>query len=204
MPRWNRFGAVSELGVFEMTGTGLQAVPNPSQLFLAERAANVPGSAVRAASEDRVRLSSPGARQHEHLRQRAADDQRLDQNRPPVAGGAGKAGRLQLIAEDVFVNVAGGISIDEPAADLAIVGAVASSVRNRPIRAGTAVFGEVGLAGEIRATSQASLRAREAALMGFTRCIVPDGNSSLADVPAGCEIVGVRTVSEALDQLVDW
>jgi DNA repair protein RadA/Sms len=91
-------------------------------------------------------------------------------------------------------------------------------VRNRPIRAGTAVFGEVGLAGEIRGTSQASLRLREAAQMGFTRCVVPEANAGprepqassresiagTADVPAGCEVIGIRTVSEALDQLIDW
>ena len=115
-----------------------------------------------------------------------------------------KRAGLNLIAEDVFVNVAGGMTVDEPAADLAVVAAVASSVRNRPIRAATAVFGEVGLAGEIRGTSQASLRVREAGQMGFTRCIVPEGNVSPADAPPGCEVIGVKTVSEALDQLVDW
>jgi DNA repair protein RadA/Sms len=94
--------------------------------------------------------------------------------------------------------------VDEPAADLAITGAVASSLRNRPIHAGTAVFGEVGLAGEVRGVSQAALRVREAAQMGFTRCIVPDGNCSPDDVPAGIELVGVKTVSEALEQLIDW
>ncbi len=83
-----------------------------------------------------------------------------------------KRAGLNLVAEDVFVNIAGGIAVDEPAADLGIVAAVASSLRNRPVRAGTAVFGEVGLAGEIRGTSQASLRVREAAQMGFTRCVV--------------------------------
>jgi DNA repair protein RadA/Sms len=203
----NRFGAVSELGVFEMTGTGLQAVPNPSQLFLAERAANVPGSAVLCCVEGSRPLlvevqALVSTSTYGNARRMTSG---LDQNRLSLLLAVlEKRAGLNLIAEDVFVNVAGGLSIDEPAADLAIVGAVASSVRNRPIRAGTAVFGEVGLAGEIRATSQASLRAREAALMGFTRCIVPDGNSSLPDVPAGCEIIGVRTVSEALDQLVDW
>jgi DNA repair protein RadA/Sms len=127
----------------------------------------------------------------------------LDQNRLSLLLAVlEKRAGLTLIAEDVFVNIAGGISVDEPAADLAVVGAVASSVRNRPIRSATAVFGEVGLAGEVRATSQASLRVREAAQMGFTRCVVPDGNGAPADVPAGCEVVGVRTVAEALDYLI--
>ena len=89
-----------------------------------------------------------------------------------------KRAGLNLVADDVFINVAGGMAVDEPAADLAIVGAVASSLRNRPIRAGTAVFGEVGLAGEVRGVTQAALRVREAAQMGFTRCVVPDGNCS--------------------------
>jgi DNA repair protein RadA/Sms len=203
----NRFGAVSELGVFEMTGTGLRAVPNPSQLFLAERAGNAPGSAVLCCIEGSrpllvevqalVSTSSYG-----NARRMTSG---LDQNRLSLLLAVlEKRAGLNLIGEDVFVNVAGGIAIDEPAADLAIVSAVASSIRNRPIRPGTAVFGEVGLAGEIRGTSQASLRAREAAQMGFTRCIMPDGNLAASDAPPGCEIVGVRTVSEAIDQLIAW
>jgi DNA repair protein RadA/Sms len=209
----NRFGAVSELGVFEMTGTGLKAVPNPSQLFLAERAANAAGSAVLCCVEGSrpllvevqalVSTSSYG-----NARRMASG---LDQNRLSLLLAVlEKRAGLNLIAEDVFVNVAGGMTVDEPAADLAIVAAVASSVRNRAIRAATAVFGEVGLAGEIRATSQSALRLREAAQMGFTRCIVPEGNSAIretpvtAEAPAVCEVVGVKTVSEALDQLIDW
>ena len=209
----NRFGAVSELGVFEMTGSGLKAVPNPSQLFLAERAANAAGSAVLCCVEGSrpllvevqalVSTSSYG-----NARRMASG---LDQNRLSLLLAVlEKRAGLNLIAEDVFVNVAGGMTVDEPAADLAIVAAVASSVRNRAIRAATAVFGEVGLAGEIRATSQSALRLREAAQMGFTRCIVPEGNSAIqetpatAEAPAVCEVVGVKTVSEALDQLIDW
>ncbi len=203
----NRFGAVSELGVFEMTGTGLKAVPNPSQLFLAERAASAPGSAVLCCVEGSrpllvevqalVSTSSYG-----NARRMASG---LDQNRLSLLLAVlEKRAGLNLIAEDVFVNVAGGMTVDEPAADLAIVAAVASSVRNRAIRAATAVFGEVGLAGEIRGTSQSALRVREAAQMGFTRCVVPEGNFAPAEAPAGCEVVGVKTVSEALDQLIDW
>jgi DNA repair protein RadA/Sms len=203
----NRFGAVSELGVFEMTGAGLKAVPNPSQLFLAERAASAPGSAVLCCVEGSrpllvevqalVSTSSYG-----NARRMASG---LDQNRLSLLLAVlEKRAGLNLVAEDVFVNVAGGMSVDEPAADLAIVAAVASSVRNRAVRASTAVFGEVGLAGEIRATSQSSLRLREAAQMGFTRCVVPEGNALPADAPGECEIVGVKTVSEALDQLIDW
>ena len=141
-------------------------MPNPSQLFLAERAANAPGSAVLCCVEGSrpllvevqalVSTSSYG-----NARRMASG---LDQNRLSLLLAVlEKRAGLNLAAEDVFVNIAGGMSVDEPAADLAVVAAVASSVRNRPIRAATAVFGEVGLAGEVRGTSQSSLRVREAA-----------------------------------------
>ena len=203
----NRFGAVSELGVFEMTGGGLRAVPNPSELFLAERAANAPGSAVLCCIEGSrpllvevqalVSTSSYG-----NARRMASG---IDQNRLSLLLAVlEKRAGLNLIAEDVFVNVAGGMSVDEPAADLAVVAAIASSLRNRPLRPGTAVFGEVGLAGEIRAISQAALRVREAAQLGFTRCVVPEGNCSRDDTPDGLEVAGVKNISEALDQMIDW
>jgi DNA repair protein RadA/Sms len=203
----NRFGAVSELGVFEMTGTGLRAVPNPSALFLAERPASAPGSAVLCCVEGSrpllvevqalVSTSSYG-----NARRMASG---LDQGRLSLLLAVlEKRAGLNLMAEDVFVNVAGGIAVDEPAADLGVLAAVASSVRNRPIQERTAVFGEVGLAGEIRGVSQAALRVREAAHMGFTRCIVPQGNCAPADATAGTELIGVKTVSEALDHLIAW
>jgi len=203
----NRFGAVSELGVFEMTGKGLRAVPNPSKLFLAERPANAPGSAVLCCIEGSrpllvevqalVSTSSYG-----NARRMASG---IDQNRLSLLLAVlEKRAGLNLLGEDVFINVAGGMTVDEPAADLAVVGAVASSLRNRPIKPGTAVFGEVGLAGEIRGTSQAASRLREAAQMGFTRIVVPDGNVALDEAPPGCEIVPVKNVGDALDQLMDW
>jgi DNA repair protein RadA/Sms len=203
----NRFGAVSELGVFEMTGKGLKAVPNPSQLFLAERPAGAPGSAVLCCMEGSrpllvevqalVSTSSYG-----NARRMASG---IDQNRLSLLLAVlEKRAGLNLLGEDVFINVAGGMTVEEPAADLAIVGAVASSLRNRPIKPGTAVFGEVGLSGEIRGTSQSALRVREAAQMGFTRIVVPEANASKDDVPAGCELVPVKNVGEALDQLMEW
>jgi DNA repair protein RadA/Sms len=201
----NRFGAVSELGVFEMTGTGLKPVPNPSALFLAERPANVPGSAVLCCVEGSrpllvevqalVSTSSYG-----NARRTASG---LDQNRLSLLLAVlEKRAGLNLMGEDVFINVAGGMTVDEPAADLAVVAAVASSLRNRPIREGTAMFGEVGLAGEVRGTTQGALRVREAALMGFTRCIAAHGNCDPDDMPAGCELVTVKTVGEALDEAI--
>jgi DNA repair protein RadA/Sms len=129
----------------------------------------------------------------------------LDQNRLSLLLAVlEKRAGLNLLGDDVFVNVAGGIAVEEPAADLAIVAAVASSVRNRPIKTGTAMFGEVGLAGEVRGISQSAMRVREAAQMGFTRCIVPQGSSPGENAPEGFELVTVKTVAEALDQLMDW
>ena len=203
----NRFGAVSELGVFEMTGAGLRAVPNPSALFLAERPANAPGSAVLCCVEGSRPLlvevqALVSGTSYGNARRMASG---IDQNRLSLLLAVlEKRAALNLVGEDVFVNIAGGMTVDEPAADLAIIAAVASSVRNRPIKAGTAVFGEVGLAGEIRGTTQAALRVREAAQMGFTRCVLPPGSCSPVDLPAGLELVEVRTVGEALDALMDW
>ncbi|HSK08103.1 MAG TPA: DNA repair protein RadA [Vicinamibacterales bacterium] len=202
----NRFGEVSELGVFEMTGTGLRAVPNPSQLFLAERPVAAPGSAVVCCVEGsrpilvEVQALVSGTL-YANPRRTAIG---FDQNRLSllVAVLEKRAG-LSLIGDDVYVNVAGGISLDEPAADLAVAAAIASSLRNRAVRDQTVVFGELGLSGEIRGVTQAPRRVREAAQMGFTRCILPRGNLDPRDMPAldTCELVGVSAVGEALDRL---
>lgn len=202
----NRFGEVSELGVFEMTGAGLRPVPNPSQLFLAERPAAAPGSAVVCCIEGSRPIlvevqALVSSSLYGNARRMAIG---IDPNRLSllVAVLEKRAG-LSLVGEDVFVNVAGGMSVDEPAADLAVAAAVASSLRNRPVRQKTAVFGEIGLAGEIRAVTQAARRVREAAQMGFSRCILPKGNIDPRDLPAGdsCELAGVSVVGEALDAL---
>jgi DNA repair protein RadA/Sms len=203
----NRFGAVSELGVFEMTSAGLRAVPNPSRMFLAERPTNAPGSAVLCMVEGSrpilvevqalVSTSSYG-----NARRMASgiDQQRLSLLLAVLEKRAG----LNLMGDDVFVNVAGGMSVDEPASDLGVLAAIASSVRNRVIPPTTAMFGEVGLAGEVRGISQAALRVREAAQMGFQRCIMPEANIDPSDRAAlgGCELVGVRSIGEALDELL--
>ena len=200
----NRFGAISELGVFEMTSTGLRPVANPSKMFLAERPVNAPGSAVLCSVEGSrpilvevqalVSSSSYGA-----ARRMASgiDQQRLSLLLAVLEKRAG----LNLMGDDVFVNVAGGMTVDEPASDLGVLAAIASSVRNRVIPASTAMFGEVGLAGEVRGISQASLRVREAAQMGFSRCVMPEANIDPA-AEGECELVGVRTVGEALDALL--
>jgi DNA repair protein RadA/Sms len=204
----NRFGAVSELGVFEMTAGGLRPVPNPSKLFLAERPSNAPGSAVLCSVEGSrpilvevqalVSSSSYGT-----ARRMASgiDQQRLSLLLAVLEKRAG----LNLLGDDVFVNIAGGMTVDEPAADLGVLAAIASSVRNRVVPTTTAVFGEVGLAGEVRAVTQAMLRVREAAQMGFAKCVVPQASLDAADrseTAGGCELVGVRTVQEALETLL--
>ncbi|MEI6245327.1 MAG: DNA repair protein RadA [Acidobacteriota bacterium] len=201
----NRFGAISELGVFEMTGTGLKAVPNPSALFLAERPKQAPGSVVLCCMEGSRPIlvevqALVSSATFGNARRTAVG---LDQTRLALLLAVlDKRAGLNLATDDVFVNVAGGMSIDEPAADLAVLAAVASSLRNRPIQDHTVVFGEVGLAGEVRGASQAPLRIREAHQLGFTRCVVPEGNVSPNDVPAGMTVIGVRTVAEALDAVM--
>jgi DNA repair protein RadA/Sms len=200
----NRFGAVSELGVFEMTGAGLKPVPNPSRLFLAERSLNVPGSVVLCTIEGSrpilVEVQALVSTATYGNARRTANG--LDQNRLSLLLAVlDKRAGLSLVTDDVFVNVAGGMRVDEPAADLAVLAAVASSLRNRAIPSDVVVFGEVGLAGEVRATGQAGLRVREAGQLGFTRCVVPEGNVAPGDLPASMTMVGVRTVSDALDAL---
>ncbi len=203
----NRFGAVSELGVFEMTAAGLRAVPNPSKMFLAERPTNAPGSAVLCAVEgsrpilvEVQALVSSSAYGTARRMASGIDQQRLSLLLAVLEKRAG----LNLIGDDVFLNVAGGMTVDEPASDLGVLAAIASSVRNRAISPTTALFGEVGLAGEIRGIAQAALRIREASQMGFTRCILPEANLDPADRgAAACELVGVRTIGEALDAALE-
>ena len=207
----NRFGAISELGVFEMTSTGLRPVPNPSKLFLAERPSNAPGSAVLCSVEgsrpilvEVQALVSSSTYGSSRRMASGVDQQRLSLLLAVLEKRAG----LNLTGDDVFVNIAGGMTVDEPASDLGVVAAIASSVRNRVIPPTTAMFGEVGLAGEVRGISQAPLRVREAAQMGFRRCIMPDANIEPSQRGASstvgeCELVGVRTVGEALDALLE-
>src|SRR3982075_106459 len=175
----NRFGAISELGVFEMTSAGLRAVPNPSRMFLAERPTNAPGSAVLCVVEGSrpmlVEVQALVSSSTYGTARRMASG--LDQQRLSLLLAVlEKRVGLNLIGDDVFVNIAGGMTVDEPASDLGVLAAIASSVRNRVIPATPAMFGEVGLAGEVRGITHAPLRGREATQMGFTRCIMPEAN----------------------------
>jgi DNA repair protein RadA/Sms len=202
----NRFGAASELGVFDMTESGLHAVPNPSKLFLSERAASVPGSVVLCSIEgsrpilmEVQALVSSGAYGNSRRTSSGLDHNRLSLLLAVMEKRAG----INLAGEDVFLNIAGGLSVNEPAADLGVVAAVASSLRNRSVRSGTAVFGEVGLAGEVRGTTQAGLRLKEASQLGFTRCVMPRSNCVASESDDSCTQVGVATVEEALEEIIE-
>jgi DNA repair protein RadA/Sms len=200
----NRFGAANELGIFEMTGRGLEPVANPSGLFLNERPVGVSGSVVTACMEGTrpllVELQALVTSNKYGTGRRMT--QGVDTNRVALLMAMlEKRVGMNVLGDDVFVNVAGGLSIDEPAADLGIVAAIASSFRNISIDERAAVFGEVGLAGEVRATSQPSVRVREAYAMGFRRCIIPHGNLAGLEYDDGIEVVGVRNVSDALEAL---
>jgi DNA repair protein RadA/Sms len=201
----NRFGAVSELGVFEMTGTGLHGVPNPSRLFLSERASSVPGSAVLCSIEGSRPIllevqALVGTGNYGSARRMASG---IEQNRLSLLLAVlEKRAGLTVAGQDVFVNIAGGLAVSEPAADLGVVAAIASSLRNQPIREGTAVFGEIGLGGEVRGTTQAGLRIKEASQLGFSRCVVPKSNCEVSVEGSACELIGVGSVEEALEALM--
>lgn len=200
----NRFGAANEVGVFEMTATGLAQVTNPSQMFLAERPVDAAGSVVTACMEGTrpvlVEIQALVSSSKYGTGRRMT--QGVDQNRVAllIAMLEKRAG-LQLLGDDVFVNIAGGLEVDEPAVDLGLVSAIASSFRNQPIDAHTAVFGEVGLTGEVRGAMQAAVRAREAQALGFKRIVMPASNTAGLEKLLGLRVIGVRAVDEALSEL---
>ena len=200
----NRFGAANEVGVFEMTGTGLVAVANPSEMFLQERPHGVAGSVVTACMEGtrpvlvEIQALVSGSKYGTGRRM----TQGVDQNRVALLiAMLEKRVGLQLLGDDVFVNIAGGLEVDEPAADLGVVAAIASSFKNVPLDPLTAVFGEVGLTGEVRGAMQAQARAREAQTLGFKRIVMPASNTTGLERLLGTRVVGVRSVEEALDEL---
>lgn len=200
----NRFGAANEVGVFEMTGTGLAPVANPSQMFLAERPVDAAGSVVTACMEGtrpvllEIQALVSGSKYGTGRRM----TQGCDQNRVALLiAMLEKRVGMQLLGDDVFVNIAGGLEVDEPAVDLGLVSAIASSFRNQPIDPHTAVFGEVGLTGEVRGAMQAAVRAREAQALGFNRIVMPSSNTKGLERLLGTRVVGVRSVDEALAEL---
>jgi len=200
----NRFGSTNEIGVFEMNESGLNEVANPSAAFLSERPANAPGSVVTASMEGSrpilVELQALASSTSFGNPRRTILG--IDHNRVAllVAVMEKKLG-MHLMGHDIFINVAGGVKIDEPAVDMGIVSAVASSFLDRSIPKGTIIFGEVGLTGEVRAIGHVETRIAEAKKMGFTRCLVPQSNLKRMTKIKEIELTGVKTISEAMEEL---
>ncbi len=199
----NRFGPSNEIGVFEMTEAGLKEVDNPSQLFLSERPIKVPGSVVAASLEGTrpllveiqalVSTSSFGVPRRTALG--------VDYNRVNLLIAVlDKRLGMHLGSMDIYVNVVGGLKIEEPAVDMAIITAIASSFKNTPVESGTFVFGEIGLSGELRAISQPEIRIKEAAKLGLRRGVIPTSNANNLK-ESDIEIIGAKNVEEALEIL---
>jgi len=200
----NRFGSTNEIGVFEMKEKGLDEVSNPSAVFLSERPENTPGSIVTASMEGTrpILVEIQGLVSSSSLGTPRRTILGLDQNRVSllVAVMEKKLG-FQLMGHDIFMNVAGGVKVDEPAVDMGIISAVASSFLDRPITSGTVVLGEVGLTGEVRAISHVEIRVSEIKKMGFTRCLVPESNLKRMTAVKGIEVLGIADVSSAMEIL---
>jgi len=197
----NRFGATSEVGVFEMQGAGMVEVSNPSEAFLAERVVNAAGSAITVTLEgtrpmlvEMQALTSPTAFGNPRRTANGIDMNRL----LLISAVLTKRMGLKLFEHDIFVNVVGGMKIDEPASDLGMAIAIASSFYDRPVPADAAIIGEIGLSGEIRAVSQVNLRINEAAKIGFRRIFMPKMRRSISDIPPGIKIIECANISEAL------
>jgi DNA repair protein RadA/Sms len=199
----NRFGSTNEVGVFEMVEKGMVEVSNPSEAFLAERLPNAAGSAIAVTMEgtrpilvEVQALASPTSFAQPRRTANGIDFNRL----LLITAVLGKRVRARLGDQDVFVNVVGGLNVQEPAADLAIATAIASSARNRPVAADLALVGEVGLSGELRSVGQLDRRLNEAGKLGFTRVLVPKTAArKLERPPAGVKVLGARTLREALE-----
>ena len=198
----NRFGATSEVGVFEMRERGLVEVTNPSEAFLAERMINAPGSAIAVTMEgtrpilvEIQGLTSPTQFGNARRTPNGVDFNRL----LLIAAVLTRRVGLKLAEQDVFVNVVGGIQIDEPAADLAVAAAIASSWKDLSVRADAVLIGEIGLAGELRMPGQIQARLREAAKLGFKTAIVPKAVHKGEGWPNDIEIIETRSVQQALD-----
>lgn len=199
----NRFGTTAEVGVFEMAGTGLREVTNPSEAFLAERLFNAPGSSIAVTVEGTRPLlvevqGLTSAAQFGNARRtpNGVDYNRLLMLSAVITRRLG----LKMIEQDIFVNVVGGIKIDEPAADLAIVMAIVSSYRDIPLQADTVFIGEIGLAGELRMPAQLSIRLKEAQKLGFRKAIIPQSNLAGENPPKGLDVIKVRSLYQAIEK----
>ncbi|MGA9399062.1 MAG: DNA repair protein RadA [Anaerolineaceae bacterium] len=197
----NRFGTTAEVGVFTMGERGLTEVPNPSEAFLAERLVNSPGSAIAVTMEGTrpLLVEIQGLTSRTNFGNARRTPNGVDLNRLlMVVAVLSRRLNTPRGEQDVFVNVVGGLKISEPAVDLAIAAAVASSFRDVSLRADTALIGEIGLSGELRMVSQAGPRIKEAVNLGFKRIVIPKRLNNKENWPSGIEVLEVRTVREAL------
>ena len=197
----NRFGSTNEIGVFEMKDSGLNEVPNPSEMLLSGRPEQTPGNCVACVMEgsrpilaEVQALVSPTT-----LTNPRRSSNGFDYNRAAMLLAVlEKRGGLRFSNSDVYLNVIGGLRLDEPAADLSVVLASASALLDKPVSDQLAAVGEVGLTGEIRATSQLSQRLTEIRRLGFTQCVIPRSGSEELSAPQGLELLRVRNIREAL------
>ncbi|PKB84201.1 MAG: DNA repair protein RadA [SAR202 cluster bacterium Io17-Chloro-G9] len=197
----NRFGSTTEVGVFEMTAQGLVEVPDPSRALLSQRYDEAVGSVLIPVLEgsrplllEVQALTSPSQIPVPRRVVNGVDYNRLLM----LTAVAGRRAGLELSSQDIIVSVAGGFRVTEPASDLAVVLALASSLYNRAMDSSLVAFGEVGLSGELRTVAQGQRRLQEAIRLGFSRCILPQATVESADVPTGMEVIAVRTLREAL------
>jgi DNA repair protein RadA/Sms len=200
----NRFGSTDEVCIMEMQEGGLEEVPNPSERFLCERPLGVAGSVVIASMEGSrpvlLELQALVARTNYGLPKRATmgvDGQRVSLLVAVLEKRAG----LHLSDQDIYLNVVGGMRVDEPGVDLGIASAIASSLLNRPLDPSTVLFGEIGLTGEVRGTQRVAARLREAQQMGFQRCLLPKGNLAQIREEVRIGLCGVESLEETLKQL---
>jgi len=197
----NRFGATSEVGVFEMQERGMIEIKNPSEAFLAERMVNAPGSAIAVTMEGTrpLLVEIQGLTSQTNFGNPRRTPNGIDFNRLLlITAVLSRRLNIQLSEQDVFVNVVGGLRIDEPAADLAVAAAITSSMRDQPVRADLVLIGELGLSGELRMVGQMDSRLREAASLGFKQAIVPRRLHRKQPFPAGIEVQEARSLREAL------
>lgn len=200
----NRFGSTNEIGVFEMKDSGLIEVVSPSEFFLSERIQPTSGSVVMPSVEGSrpilIELQALVVPTNFGIPRRTA--QGVDANRVSllVAVMEKRLG-VHLNDQDIFLNIAGGMRVEEPAADLGVVAAIASNFRNQLINPETVVFGEIGLGGEVRGVSQSEVRVKEAARLGFKRCLLPKQNQEKMRGAKGIELIGIRTIPEAMKML---
>jgi DNA repair protein RadA/Sms len=199
----NRFGAVNELGVFAMSEKGLKGVSNPSALFLSQHDSQVPGSCVMVTQEGTrpLLVEIQALVDSSHVPNARRLSVGLEQNRlAMLLAVLHRHAGIAAFDQDVFINAVGGVKITEPAADLAVLLAINSSMRNKPLPRGLVVFGEVGLAGEIRPAPRGQERLREAAKLGFSIAMIPKANAPKQEIE-GLKVVAVERIDEALQKI---